>query len=616
MGLTVTHSFVSAKADSTDPTVVNPSNWNANHTVADNSAVRNSIDYLFTPIAPGGSLVIGANTITLPHVPYGVNGTDANHQLYISGGTGTAEAVPIIGGTAVGGGTNQTIIVTCANTHSGAWTISSVLFGVPEAIASLPAAGGRVDGTGSTGAQTAFGLTTIPTKVSVLLGAVTITGLTTGPTIRLGGNGSQLRGLGPGITTIQANIATQQIVLVANTSASVFSQDHLVADLSILLTNTNGSANGLDIYAAWYSVFRNVTVKSSGGTVNGAGIELRDVTFNATEQGAYGNTFDHCLVGMDALATGFAKGIWFNSTSASFGITVINVIGCWAAYNGVGLTIGGTSSVRWVLILGGAYDYNSSHGINLVYSDQVWIHGSDIEGNGGWGITGTVHATEVDIRATFANNVSGNVNAGLAASGLSGLAKLWDFSDHGGTNRGDINFFGSTPRIVFQSNGFTVQLPVGVDYDGSTLILANNLRPINATTANLIDVSVGGSLLRINATGAVLLTCTAGANPRTFTQQWSNNAGAEVGQSRNYFAAAGGSANTILATLTGTTLASGLRVTIKLNQTLQIGANTFNGVAIKSSRNPANNIGVGYAATGSIDLLYDSTGPYYLDMSQ
>jgi hypothetical protein len=33
MAVTVTHGFVSAKADSTDPTLVNPSNWNANHVI-------------------------------------------------------------------------------------------------------------------------------------------------------------------------------------------------------------------------------------------------------------------------------------------------------------------------------------------------------------------------------------------------------------------------------------------------------------------------------------------------------------------------------------------------------------------------------------------------------
>ena len=87
------------------------------------------------PVAtPGGNLVVGANVITLSPVPLGVNGSDTNHYLYISGGTGTAEAVPIIGGTAVGGAASGTVIVTAAHTHSGTWQIASATGGIQEAI--------------------------------------------------------------------------------------------------------------------------------------------------------------------------------------------------------------------------------------------------------------------------------------------------------------------------------------------------------------------------------------------------------------------------------------------------------------------------------------------------
>lgn len=65
--------------------------------------------------------------------PWGVNGADANHWVYISGGTGTAEAVKITGGTAVAGGTSGTITFTPANNHTGAWTITSASAGMKEA---------------------------------------------------------------------------------------------------------------------------------------------------------------------------------------------------------------------------------------------------------------------------------------------------------------------------------------------------------------------------------------------------------------------------------------------------------------------------------------------------
>jgi hypothetical protein len=93
-----------------------------------------STDYMFAAQTPGGSLIAGSNTITLSPVPKGVNGSDANHYLYISGGTGTAEAVLITGGTAVAGAASGTVIVTCANTHSGAWTIQTATAGIQEAV--------------------------------------------------------------------------------------------------------------------------------------------------------------------------------------------------------------------------------------------------------------------------------------------------------------------------------------------------------------------------------------------------------------------------------------------------------------------------------------------------
>lgn len=98
----------------------------------------------FTPQSPGGSLAVGANTITLRPVPQGVNGTNTNHYLYISNGTGAAEAVRITGGSAVAGATSGTITFTCANTHTVAWTIQSATAGIQESLYSVLAPGVQV----------------------------------------------------------------------------------------------------------------------------------------------------------------------------------------------------------------------------------------------------------------------------------------------------------------------------------------------------------------------------------------------------------------------------------------------------------------------------------------
>ena len=90
--------------------------------------------YNFTPQSPGGSLVVGANVITLSPVPRGVNGTNKHHWLWIDQGTGTPEAVEIIGGTAVSGATSGTVIVNCTSAHSGGWSIGSATGGIQEAL--------------------------------------------------------------------------------------------------------------------------------------------------------------------------------------------------------------------------------------------------------------------------------------------------------------------------------------------------------------------------------------------------------------------------------------------------------------------------------------------------
>lgn len=197
----IKHLFTSATPDSTNPALVNPSNWNAVHdipatgiqigdaatnemtAVAASAGASGGLQYLrrnvtnsayefvaplVAPAAdynwsqtPGGSLTVGSNAITLTPVPLGVSGTNVGHRVYISGGTGTAEPVVITGGTAVSGAATGTLIFTAVNTHTGAWTASSASFGLQEAINVVGVAGG--------------GTIRLPTGTSTLLGTVTIT---------------------------------------------------------------------------------------------------------------------------------------------------------------------------------------------------------------------------------------------------------------------------------------------------------------------------------------------------------------------------------------------------------------------------------------------------------
>lgn len=101
----------------------------------------------FAAQTPGVDLTGGVmNVVTLSPVPAGVNGTDIEHWVYISGGTGgPPEAVLITGGTAVQGAASGTIIFTPASNHTGTWQISTATGGIQEAICSLGPDGGDVE---------------------------------------------------------------------------------------------------------------------------------------------------------------------------------------------------------------------------------------------------------------------------------------------------------------------------------------------------------------------------------------------------------------------------------------------------------------------------------------
>ena len=93
-----------------------------------------------SPGGPSGlTLNTGNNTLVMTPVPAGVNGTDTNHYLYISGGTGTAEPCLITGGSGTAGAASGQVIVNCANAHSGGWTVRSATAGLQEAAQSLGA---------------------------------------------------------------------------------------------------------------------------------------------------------------------------------------------------------------------------------------------------------------------------------------------------------------------------------------------------------------------------------------------------------------------------------------------------------------------------------------------
>lgn len=90
--------------------------------------------YAFAPQAPGGTLTGSTPaTVTMTPCGLGMSGSNANYYVYVSGGTGTAEAALITGGTCTSGASSGTLTFTPANNHSGAWTVGPATSGIQEA---------------------------------------------------------------------------------------------------------------------------------------------------------------------------------------------------------------------------------------------------------------------------------------------------------------------------------------------------------------------------------------------------------------------------------------------------------------------------------------------------
>jgi len=206
-------------------------------------AVYNSKGYDFPAQAPGGTLTASVPaTVTLAPVPLGVNHDNTNHYLYVSGGTGTAEAVLITGGTAHSGEASGTITFTPANNHSGAWTIASATAGIQEA---LWAAG-------------AYGPVRVPAGSHTLYAK-----------LRLPYTAS-LRGMGIGATTLvmTTGFVTRAIECIAPTPERVLD----IGDFRIDYTTNGTSQEGLYLQEITDLLVSNLEILDSYDGITGYGV--------------------------------------------------------------------------------------------------------------------------------------------------------------------------------------------------------------------------------------------------------------------------------------------------------------------------------------------------------
>ena len=97
------------------------------------ATTKYATDFQFT-LTPSADLsTAGAKTVTLASCPAGMRGDQRGYWVYISGGTGSAEAVLVTGGSCAGDGNSGTLQFTTANSHTGGWILTSASAGIAEA---------------------------------------------------------------------------------------------------------------------------------------------------------------------------------------------------------------------------------------------------------------------------------------------------------------------------------------------------------------------------------------------------------------------------------------------------------------------------------------------------
>lgn len=150
--------------------VVSVSHGGTGQTVASAKDIRN---YTFTrtngTTATGDLSATGVHSVSITTSPVGVSSTDLYHYVRISGGTGTAEQVLVTGGSCTSGlQSGCSLTFTTAQTHTGAWSITSATSGIQEAVMDAQT-------TTTADARPAGGIVFIPQGVFPIYATITMT---------------------------------------------------------------------------------------------------------------------------------------------------------------------------------------------------------------------------------------------------------------------------------------------------------------------------------------------------------------------------------------------------------------------------------------------------------
>jgi hypothetical protein len=598
--------------------------------------------YNWAPQHPGGTLSSGSNTITLNPMPLGINSLSVGTSwVYISSGTGTAEAAPITGVT------SSTVTVTIANTHSGAWSVQSANAGIQEALNSSPI-GHAVFVVAGT--YTIYGPVSVPTPssfqgFSVIGDSRDSTVLNVASSFPLTAAGVFIRNSSSPqvpivydkftVTFIQpdsSNVATYThwpaaFSFVGSTGAIIMS------DVQVNLAWTGiDCSGGLSVTSCGQSSFRNVFMSAFnyGFNIDGTQDSIRIDGFHCwpfgtttNQQTAFLNTSTVTCINsarMDDLHIAnstFLGGTGMNFYQSASGYTTAEVSNIdLESLNGIVMASGyvsvssATFTQAGFLITGGQMTIASSQGI-LAVGASVPIIQAD------WTNGGSENRLLLTGITVFGNNLDKTFVSATNAGGSAG-----DLIVTGSSFYKDANVAYSNPIITVTGNATTATITGNSTYakgsgagtfasltvDQSHSVLGNttpgwsNVYPATQTTGVYQDSAqaIYGQAIPVTLKGGV-------------TASYVNFILSETGA----LAAIAGS----LPSPSNTTAPfTGLRVTILLQHGLTGGAgNTFNlngtgAVAIKSSWNQSNNIATSLNTGSGADLFFN--GAVWLLMGQ
>ena len=475
-------------------------------------------DYNFPTQTPGGSLFAGGagQSITLTPCPLGLNGTDSGHNVYLSGGTGAAEATLITGGTCTSGAATGTITVTPTNAHSGSWTIASATAGWQEA-AQAAGAGKAIyfpPGTyslrGSFNApyngQTYFA--DAPTSVTITQA-----------------NANNLHRLA--ITSTKSDLTFLRLGWDGN----FINQTYTAATLHDAIDGTNSiglKVIGNRFHAFGYTTASEATYAQVISLYTATDCQIRDNTFlsnfayevnmhTATGCAITGNTF-----GSPNLADAQTPTNWWDTYSGGFGTLSIGSTNIYFANNRTfGVARAGTGATP------DNYGYMISSGGGNIQASNLQVHNNTFQGlgnargtvavtNASGTITGTTTAfSSLDVGRTFV--VEGDttlykVTAYASATGItvtpvvarangSGLRYKYQNSGDAIAVYSIINLHIAGNAVYYSGdNGFDIAATTG--QQSHNVVFSNNI----AAYSQVAGLYMGGSVFNAKISGNLFLS--------------------------------------------------------------------------------------------------------------